>query len=254
MVPRHDPTPDHDGGRLRAAGRALCLANRDRRDGEARLADGADAARPDRHDDDRSGADRPARRCRRGLGRARAPDPVPRIRVRHGPRLGGGDARSAGLWRARAADGAPLAAHGPVGGGDPRRPDQRHPVVGRGDPARGRADARGGGARRPLSGRSCLVDDPGLVLHRVAQLHERGQPPRAGALDHAGGDPAQRAARLRADPRVLRAAAPRPARRRARHHIRQSLHVRRGGVGVLRAATRSRNTACSAASGGWTGS
>ena len=68
---------NHDGGHLRAAGRSLCLAHRDRRHGEARLADGADPARPDRHDDDRSRADRPARRRRRGRGRARAPDPVP---------------------------------------------------------------------------------------------------------------------------------------------------------------------------------
>ena len=59
------------------------------------------------------------------------------------------------------------------------------------DPARARADAGSVGARRALSARPRLVHRAGLVVHRVARLHGRGEPARARALDHACGDPGQ---------------------------------------------------------------
>ena len=50
---------------------------------------------------------------------------------------------------------------------------------------------------QPLPAATCtglgLEPDPGLGLHGAAQLHGRGEPARAGAVDHAGGDPHQRA-------------------------------------------------------------
>ena len=46
-------------------------------------------------------------------------------------------------------------------------------------------------AGRYLAGLAwCLV--PVVGVHRAAQLHERGEPPRAGAVDHAGGHSDQR--------------------------------------------------------------
>ena len=158
MVRRHDLAREPSvAAPVRADDRARCLARRGERDGQAGLADGADPARPDRHDDHRSRADRPARRRRRGRGRACASDPVPRLRLRHGARLGGGDTRRAGLRRAQAADGAPLAAHGFVGGGHPRRADQHRAAVRRRHLARRRPDARGGDAGGALSAGTDLV-------------------------------------------------------------------------------------------------
>ena len=84
-----------------------------------------------------------------------------------------------------------------------------------------------------LSRRARLVPDPGLVVHRAARLHGRGQPAGAGALDHACRDSGQCAARLCADLRRVRPAAARPARRRPRDHDRQPRHVRRRDLGLL---------------------
>ena len=100
---------------------------------------------------------------------------------------------------------------------------------------RARADARGGRSRTALPRRNGVVPGPGLVLHGAAQLHGRGEPAGAGALDHACRDPGECAARLCADLRGVRAAAPRAARRRPCDHDRQHRHVRRGGLGLLRA-------------------
>ena len=91
-----------------------------------------------------------------------------------------------------AAHGAPRAAGRPVGRSADRRPDQYCAALGRDHPARIRAGERDRGACRALSARADLVDDPGLVLHRAAQLHGRGQSPGAGAVGDAGGDPGQR--------------------------------------------------------------
>ena len=98
----------------------------------------------------------------------------------------------AGLWRPPAAHGAPRAARRPVGGGDPGRADDAGAVLGRGHPARARPAAPGGRAGRPLSHRHGLGHHPRLGVHRPAQLHGRGQPARAGAVDHAGRHPDQR--------------------------------------------------------------
>ena len=80
-------------GAISSRGRRACgqkgLARRDDRDGQARAADRADAAWPDRHDDQRSRADRPARRQGGRGRRARAYRAVHRLRARHGDRVGG---------------------------------------------------------------------------------------------------------------------------------------------------------------------
>ena len=64
-------------------------------------------------------------------GRARAPDPVLRLRARHGPRIGRCAVGGAGIRRAQTSHGAPLAAGGTLGGGDARRPGQRGAALGR---------------------------------------------------------------------------------------------------------------------------
>ena len=230
----------------------VALARRDHRDGQARVADRADAARPGRDDDHRSGADRPSRRHRHRRGRAGANRAVCRLRARHGHCLGGGAAGGAGLRRARAAHGAPRAARRPVGRGAARRADDGAAVSGRRHPAGARPERRD----RALAGRYLwprLVPDAGLVVHRAARLHGRGQPAGAGAVDHAGRDPDQRAARLCADLWRVRLSRTRSARRRRRHHARQHRHVHRRLCGLLCAAAVQEISACSAASGAWTG-
>jgi MATE family multidrug resistance protein len=67
---------------------------------------------------------------------------------------------------------------------------------GRGHSHYGRAIICHSGPRRPLSDRAGMVDDPGLVLHRSAQLHGRGQSSGTGAVGHHRCHPNKRAARL----------------------------------------------------------
>ena len=75
--------------------------------------------------------------------------------------------------------------------GDPRRAAHLGAVVGRRTAGRARAVARERGARGALSARHGVVPGAGLDLHGAAQLHERGEPAGARALDHARGDPGQ---------------------------------------------------------------
>ena len=65
-------------------------------------------------------------------------------------------------------------------------------VLGRGHSAGAGPGARDRRTGRALPARSGLVPDPGLDFHGAAQLHERGQQARAGAVDHARGHPPQR--------------------------------------------------------------
>ena len=194
MVPRHDIARNHHC--IRAARRSRHLAHGDHRDGKARLADRADPARPDRHDDDRPRAHRAT-----GSGRSRgrrpcAPDPVPRLRARHGAGVRRRAVDRPGLRRAQASHGAARVAGGTLGGRAARRPGQCGAALGRGHSHVGRAIARHRGARRPLSRRAHVVDDSGLVLHRAPQLHGRGQSSGAGAVGDARRHPGQWPARL----------------------------------------------------------
>src|SRR5262245_15364104 len=103
---------------------------------------------------------------------------------------------AAGLRRTRPSHGPPLAAGGTLGRGDARRSRQCCTALGRGHSRHGRAVICDGGARRPLSDRIGMVDDPGLVLHRVAQLHGRGQSSGTGAAGHHRCHPREWTARL----------------------------------------------------------
>jgi hypothetical protein len=233
MVPRHDIAGNHHRRRIGGAERARGLARRNHRHGQARLADGDDAARPGRHDDDRPCPHRAARRCRHRRGQPRAADPVRRLRVRHGSGVRGRPTGGASLRREGAAHGAPRAARGPVGRRDDRRPGQHRAALGRGHSPGRRAIVANRSAGGPLSRRIGVVDDPRLVLHRAAQLHGRGQSSRAGAVDHARRHSLERPARVCAHLRRLRAAAARSARGRARDHDHQSRHVRGRALDLL---------------------
>src|SRR5215510_2205834 len=120
MVPRDDVAGNHHGGHARSAAGARGLARRDHRNGQARVADRADPARPDRHDDDRPRAHWAARRRRHRRRRARAPDPVRRIRARDGTGFRRRTIGGAGVRRTRPSHGPPLAAGGTLGRGDAR--------------------------------------------------------------------------------------------------------------------------------------
>ena len=254
MVPRHDPACNRDRRDARRAAGAHGLACRDHRNSQARLADRADPGRPDRHDDDRPCADRAARRWRDRGRRARASHSVRRLRARHGAGVSGRAPHRTGLRRAQASHGAPRAARGSMGRRDARRSDQYRAALGRGDPHGGRPIIGHGGACRALSRRLGLVDDPRLVLHRAAQLHGRGQSSGTGAMDHARGNSGQCLARLCADPRRLRPAAPRSARRGAGDHRGQSCDVCRRNLGLLHLPPVQEVSRARAASGGRTGS
>ena len=80
-------------------------------------------------------------------------------------------------------------------------PDQHRAALGRRHLDRGRSGAGDRRARRALSLRARLVDDPCLVLHRDPQFHGRGQSAGAGTMGDARRDPDQRHAGLCADPR-----------------------------------------------------
>ena len=79
---------------------------------------------------------------------------------------------------------------------------------------------------RAISDRHGLGAHPGLGVHRLAQLHGRGQPARAGAVDHARRHSGQRRARLRPHLRCVRAAGARSPGRRPRHRADRRRHVR----------------------------
>ncbi len=186
------------------------------RDAAAGDADGGAAARPDRDDDDRPRLHRPARR--RGAGRrgARRHGLFHRLHRRHGADVGGGAARRASLWRRQRAAGAARAALRPVGGTSDRAADHGVSAARRADPARPRPGAGAGASRAGLSVRARSRRRAGAVVHRDPRLHGRGQPARAGAVDHARRNPRQRAAGLAPDVRRVRPAAARHLRRRAR--------------------------------------
>ena len=204
---RHDDAGSDIGRGRASAGGQRGLARRDDRDGQARAADRAHAARPDRHDDERSRADRPARRQGGRGRRARAHRAVHRCSCSawgivsavaplaaqyygaRQPRMVRRALR-VGLW-ASVILGAPLTLAQLWGG---------ELLLALGQSARAPALAD-----RYLA-RHGLVPDPGLVLHGAAQLHGRGEPSGARALDHARGDPGQCFARLRADLRGVRPA------------------------------------------------
>ena len=101
------------------------------------------------------------------------------------------------------------------------------------------------GAGRALSVRPRVVVDSGLVLHRVAQFHERTQSPGAGTLDHAVAIPANG---LLAYALIYGAFGLPPldllgaglATTLVEHR-----HVHRGGLDSATRAGRSRNIACS---------
>ena len=207
MVPRHDIAPDHCCCRNASADQSRAVAHRHGRNGQARLADRADTAWPDRHDDDGPRTDRAPRRARHCRRRSRAHGSFRRIRAGHGAGLRGRAAGRASIRRTQAASGAPLAAGRTVGGRHHRPPGQYRAALGR-RAARGRrAVVRDGGDGRALPGRIDVVDDPCLVLHRLSQLHGVAQPSRAGIGDHHRGHPRQWLARLRLDPRRSRPAA-----------------------------------------------
>ena len=71
-----------------------------------------------------------------------------------------------------------------------------------------------------------LVSHPGLDLHGAAQLHECGEPARAGAVDHARGHSDQRRSRLRSDLWRVRRAAARRAGCGSGNDSGQRVHVR----------------------------
>ena len=112
---------------------------------------------------------------------------------RHGHRVGGRAARRAGLRRAPAAHGAPRAARRPVGRRHPRRAAHLVQLWG-GEllVALGQSRESAALAERYLA-RHGVVPGAGLVLHGAAQLHGRGEPAGARAVDHARRDPGQRA-------------------------------------------------------------
>ena len=239
------------GRRRPRAGAIVCVADGNRRDAVARGADGADAARPDRDDDHRPRADRPARRRRRGRGGARPYGADGRLHARHRLVSAVAPLAAQAYRRAHAAAGPRLAARRAVGGADRRHPADGEPVLRRTDAA-----GRGPGpahrtARRQLSARAGVVAGAGLDLHRAAQLHGRGEPAGAGAVDHVRRGAAQRPARLCADQRRVRPAAAGDLRRRSRHHDRLGRDVRRGGGGRASPCSPSASIRCSAS---WRGS
>ena len=196
----------------------------------------ADAARPDRHDDDRPDAARPPRRPGGGGDRAGAHRAVRGVLRGHGHRLGGGAAGLAGLWRAPAAHRAPRAARRTVGGADDRR--AAHGACSCGV---ARCSSRSARRRSPRSspGRYldglawCLV--PAWAFLALRNFMGAVNRPEPALWITLAAIPANLRAGLRADLRRLRPAGARPAGRRHRHHARQHRHVRGGGLGVLRA-------------------
>ena len=119
----------------------------------------------------------------------------------------------------------PRAARRPVGRAHDFAAADGAAVLGRADPADAGPDASDGASCAGISRRPGLDHPSGAVVHGDPRLHERDQPPGAGALDHAGCDPRQRAAGLHPAVRRVRPAAARPVRRGAGNLHRQFRHV-----------------------------
>ena len=222
------------------------LARRNHRHGQARLADGADAAWPDRHDDERPRAARPAWRPCRRRGGARANRAVRRLRL--------------GMGLVSAV--APLAAQA-FGARQPRIVRRALRVGLWAAPCSAcrsrscsctarkccsrsaRRRIRPQLAARYLYGLAwCLV--PGWWFIALRGFMGAVNRPEPALWITLAAIPANLVLAYAPDLRRLRLAAPRPARRRPCDHDRQSRHVRRGRLGLLCAAVHSGNIACSA--------
>ena len=118
--------------------------------------------------------------------------------------------------------------------------------------ALGQTDA-GGDARRRAICTGCLEHDPGLVVHRAARLHGRGEPAGARPLDHARRDPGQCAAGLWPDLRRISACRSSTCWAPALRPRSSISACARPRSGCATRCVRSGNIACSAASGGRTG-
>src|SRR5665213_2819204 len=135
------------------------------RDVAARRADGADAARADRDDDDRSWLHRTSRQRSGRRRRAGGHGVFHQLHHRHGTGIGGGAAGRAGVRRPRSTPGTARAASWPLGGAADRAADHAIFVLRRRHPARAGPGAGSRPSRAAISVRPGLGRRAGAVVH-----------------------------------------------------------------------------------------